>query len=107
MNDKTRRLTAEEVKFKALECREIAEHSTLDSHRIMLEHMAETWERIRRMSAFGGKADIVQGAFKYFLMDVTGPASAIHHVRKLGHASGVGCWPRNFRSPFPQPQEEM
>ena len=46
MNDKTRRLTAEEVKFKALECREIAEHSTLDSHRIMLEHMAETWERI-------------------------------------------------------------
>ena len=46
MNDKTRRLTAEEAKFKALECCEIAKHSAFDSHRIMLEHMAETWERI-------------------------------------------------------------
>ena len=25
----------------------------------------------------------------------------------FAHASGVGCWPRNFRSPWPQPQEEM
>ena len=48
MNDKTRCLTTEEAKFKALECREIAKRSTFPSHKIMLEHMAETWERIAR-----------------------------------------------------------
>jgi len=46
MNDKTRRLTQEEAKFKALECRELAKRTPLASHRIMLDHMAETWERI-------------------------------------------------------------
>jgi hypothetical protein len=46
MNDKTRRLTAEEAKFKALECREMAKTADRLAHRIMLEHMAQTWERI-------------------------------------------------------------
>jgi hypothetical protein len=46
MNDKTRRLTAGEAQFKALECREMAKRTHIDSHRVMLEHMAETWERI-------------------------------------------------------------
>jgi hypothetical protein len=46
MNDKTRRLTAEEAKFKALECRELAKRASNPAHCIMLEHMAETWERI-------------------------------------------------------------
>ena len=46
MNDKTRRLSAEEANFKALECRELAKRTSIDAHRIMLEHMAETWDRI-------------------------------------------------------------
>jgi hypothetical protein len=46
MNDKTRRLTREEAKFKALECREIAKRVPSESHRVMLEHMAENWDRI-------------------------------------------------------------
>jgi hypothetical protein len=46
VNDKARVLTVEEAKTKARECREMAKRSALDSHRIMLEHMAETWDRI-------------------------------------------------------------
>ena len=48
MNDKTRRLTVEEAKFKALECRELAKRAPMESHRTMLDHMAETWDRIAR-----------------------------------------------------------
>jgi hypothetical protein len=46
MNDKTRRMTAEEAKFKALECRELAKRATRPDHRTMLEQMAGLWERI-------------------------------------------------------------
>ena len=35
-----------EAKLKAHECRELAKRATKDSHRVMLEQMAETWERI-------------------------------------------------------------
>jgi hypothetical protein len=46
MNDKTRELSTIEAQFKAHECRELATRATQDRHRVMLEHMAETWERI-------------------------------------------------------------
>jgi hypothetical protein len=46
MNDKTKHLTREEAKFKAFECRELAKRATIESHRTMLDHMAETWDRI-------------------------------------------------------------
>jgi len=42
MNDKTRRLTLEEEKFKALECREMARRAADPSHAVMLDQMAET-----------------------------------------------------------------
>lgn len=38
-------LTTEECRTKAIECREMAEHVG-PGHRIMLLHIAETWERI-------------------------------------------------------------
>ena len=41
-----RRLTAIQAKAKADECREIARCSAKAEHRVMLHHMAETWERI-------------------------------------------------------------
>jgi hypothetical protein len=41
-----KRLSAEEAKFKVIECRDMAKHAMNPEHRIMLEHMAETWERI-------------------------------------------------------------
>ena len=44
--NKMRGCTAEEARLKALECIEMAKHSKLDRHRIMLEHIAKTWERI-------------------------------------------------------------
>ena len=46
MNNKTRSLTLEEAKFKALECREFAKRATDPSHVVMLDHMADTWNRI-------------------------------------------------------------
>ena len=46
MNDKTRRLTVAEAKFKALECKEIAKRVLSLQHRAKIEHMAETWEWI-------------------------------------------------------------
>ena len=39
MNDKTRRLTSQETKFKAFECREMARRAMAPAHRTMLEHM--------------------------------------------------------------------
>jgi hypothetical protein len=39
-------LTLEECHKKARECREMAARALDTSHRVMLEHMAETWERI-------------------------------------------------------------
>jgi hypothetical protein len=41
-----KRLTADEAKAKITECRELAKRATRPEHRVMLEHMAETWERI-------------------------------------------------------------
>jgi len=43
---KPKRLTAEQCRAKAEECREIARVATRQEHRTMLEHMAGTWERI-------------------------------------------------------------
>jgi hypothetical protein len=39
-------LTREECVAKVAECRTMAARADKDSHRIMLEHMAETWGRI-------------------------------------------------------------
>jgi hypothetical protein len=43
-----KRLTAEEARQKVVECREMAMRARYPEHRLMLEHMAETWERIAR-----------------------------------------------------------
>jgi len=40
------RLTAAEARAKASECREMAGHASKPAHRTMLNHMAETWDRI-------------------------------------------------------------
>ena len=40
------RLTAAEARAKAAECRGLAQHAIYPERRIMLEHIAETWERI-------------------------------------------------------------
>jgi hypothetical protein len=42
------RLTVEECHAKAVECRKMATRTREGAHVIMLEHMAETWERICR-----------------------------------------------------------
>ena len=42
----TKRLSAEECKSKAEDCREMGRVAVRSEHRIMLQHMAETWERI-------------------------------------------------------------
>ena len=39
-------LTPEECHAKVAECRELAERARDPSHRLMLNHIAETWERI-------------------------------------------------------------
>ena len=44
--DPVKRLTRNECLAKAKECRELARFSRVQEHRIMLEHMAQTWERI-------------------------------------------------------------
>jgi hypothetical protein len=44
--DPSKRLTNNQCLAKAKECREMARSSANASHRTMLEHMAETWERI-------------------------------------------------------------
>jgi hypothetical protein len=41
-------LTIEECHEKALECRSMAHRALKPEHRIMLEHMADTWDRICR-----------------------------------------------------------
>jgi hypothetical protein len=42
----TKRLSAHEARLKAEECRAMALRVGLAEHKVMLEHMAETWERI-------------------------------------------------------------
>jgi hypothetical protein len=39
-------LSAEQCTAKAVECRELAKTANRQEHRIMLEHMADTWERV-------------------------------------------------------------
>ena len=43
-----KRLNAEEARAKAVECREMAKRVMNPEHRVMLQHMAETWDRIAR-----------------------------------------------------------
>ena len=39
-------LSAVEARAKAQECRYIANRAQVSEHRVMLEHMADTWDRI-------------------------------------------------------------
>jgi hypothetical protein len=48
MAEAAKRLTADQCREKAVECLEIAAVARDTSHKVMLEHMAETWERIAR-----------------------------------------------------------
>ena len=48
MAEPTKRLTASEAEAKVTECREMAQRAMNPEHRIMLIHMAETWERIAK-----------------------------------------------------------
>ena len=45
-DDRPKRLTPTEAKAKAEECREMAKVAIEKSHRIMLESIAQTWDRI-------------------------------------------------------------
>ena len=45
-DDKPKRLSSREARAKAEECREMAKVALDKSHRIMLESIAQTWERI-------------------------------------------------------------
>ncbi len=45
-SDQTKRLSADDAKAKAAECRGMAMRASRRDHQIMLHHMAETWERI-------------------------------------------------------------
>lgn len=45
-DDATKRLTAEEARAKAMECRDMAGRTKNVSHQVMLIHMADTWDRI-------------------------------------------------------------
>ena len=46
VSDQSKRLSTDEAKAKAAECRGMAMRATRREHQIMLHHMAETWERI-------------------------------------------------------------
>lgn len=45
-NDRPKGLTPTEARAKAEECRRLAKAALDQSHRIMLESIAKTWERI-------------------------------------------------------------
>lgn len=45
---RSNRVTAAEARAKADECREMAKREQLPEHKIMLEHIAQTWERIAK-----------------------------------------------------------
>ena len=49
MNDKTRRLSIEEAKFKALECRELALRSNDPAYERKLEAIAAEWDELVEM----------------------------------------------------------
>ena len=42
----TRRLTAADARAKASECRDLARRALKPEHRVMLQDMAETWDRL-------------------------------------------------------------
>ena len=42
------RLSAEEARTKAAQCREEAKRTGIPQHKVMLEHMAQTWERMAK-----------------------------------------------------------
>jgi hypothetical protein len=44
----TKRMTPEECQAKAAECRELAKGMQDPAHQLMVDHIAETWERICR-----------------------------------------------------------
>jgi hypothetical protein len=46
MGQASRQLSKEECLAKANECHELARAAMQKRHRIMLEHIAETWERM-------------------------------------------------------------
>jgi hypothetical protein len=48
VEDAPKRLSPKEAKAKVVECREMAARAKFPEHRLMLEHMAATWERIAR-----------------------------------------------------------
>lgn len=43
-----KRLNAAQCQDKAAECRQLSKTALDPSHRVMFEHMAETWERIAK-----------------------------------------------------------
>ena len=47
------RLTPEQCREKAEECLEMARVATKPEHTVMLEHMAETWNRIAKETGAG------------------------------------------------------
>jgi hypothetical protein len=51
--DRTQRLNADECRKKAEECRTLARAARNPAQKIMLEHMAETWERIAKTYGSG------------------------------------------------------
>jgi hypothetical protein len=50
------RLDADSCRTKAEECRRLAKTNQNAAHRVMLLHMAETWERIA--DTYGGEPDL-------------------------------------------------
>jgi hypothetical protein len=48
MPNSTKQLTAAEAQAKVKECREMAKRAHKPEHQTMLEHMADTWERIAK-----------------------------------------------------------
>jgi hypothetical protein len=55
MSDTTKQLTADQSRSKAEECRGLAQVAAKPEHRIMLQHIADTWERIARMCPTSAK----------------------------------------------------
>jgi hypothetical protein len=50
----TRRLTAADARDKASECRDMARRALKPEHRVLLEDMAESWERLAITLRDGG-----------------------------------------------------
>lgn len=46
ITDTSKNLSINHCRSKATECRALAAQTAVKSHRIMLEHIAQTWERI-------------------------------------------------------------